>query len=353
MVRLSAIGDCCHMVPIIRTLQSVWPDTRITWIMGGTESGLLGDLDGVECITFRKKTGWAGMHALRKSLRHRRFDALLLMQVALRAGILSRMISAPVRLGFDKARSRDLHGLFINQRIAPRPGAHVMDGFFDFLQALGIRERVMRWDIPVPEQARELARSHIPPGDGALVISPCSSQRFNNFRNWRAEDYAAVARHAHDVHGLRVIVTGGPTDEELRYGRAISELAGVPVTDLVGRTSLKELFAVLERATVVISPDSGPVHMAVAAGTPVIGLYATSNPLRSGPYLGRRWTVDRYPHAVRAEWGKAVEEVAWGRRIRRPDAMYLIHLSDVTERLDRLMATPEDRRLDGAESVCD
>lgn len=350
IVRLSAIGDCCHMVPVIRTLQSVWPQTRITWIMGRTEAALLGDLDGIECITFDKKSGLPGLRALRREMRHRRYDALLLMQVALRAGLLSRAIASPVRLGFDAGRSRDMHRLFINRRIAPRRNAHVMDGFFDFLEALGIHERVLRWDIPVPDEARDRAVEYIPHGEGALVISPCSSQRLNNFRNWRAEDYAAVARHAHEVHGLRTLVTGGPTEEERHYGEAISRQAGVPVTNLVGRTSLKELFAVLERATVLISPDSGPAHMAVAAGTPVIGLYATSNPERTGPYLGRQWVVNRYPDAVRLQWGKGVAEVAWGRRVRRPDAMSLIALDDVTARLDQLMDTPPVMRMRGLEA---
>jgi len=350
VVRLSAIGDCCHLLPVIRTLQAVWPETSITWVMGRTEAALLGDLDGIECITFDKRAGLAAYRALGRALRDRRYDALLLMQVALRAGLLSRLIPADLRLGFDAARSRDIHGLLVNQRIAPNPNAHVMDGFFDFLKALGIHERVLRWDVPLPEAARDRAEGLIPTDQGALVISPCSSQRANNFRNWRQEDYAALARYAHDQYGLRVLVTGGPTEEERRYGEAITRLAGVPVTNLVADTSLKELFAILQRATVVVSPDSGPVHMAVAAGTPVIGLYATSNPNRTGPYLGRQWVVNCYPDALRSALGKTESDVRWGQRVRKPDAMGLIPLSAVTGRLDQLMDTPPALRLRQAES---
>ena len=342
LFRLSAIGDCCHLVPVVRTLQAAWPDTRLTWIIGRTEAALLGDLEGVECITFDKR---AGRGALRRQLSGRAFDGLLLMQVALRAGWASTAVRAPLRLGFDRGRSKDFHGLFVNRRVAPHPRAHVMDGFFGFIEALGVRERQLRWDIPVPAEAREYAESLVPDDQPTLLISPCSSQRFNNFRNWPAERYAIVAREAVRRHGMRVILTGGPSDEERAYAEAIKAGAGVPVMDCIGRTSLKELFAILQRATVLISPDSGPVHMAVAAGTPVIGLYATSNPHRSGPYLGREWVVNRYPEAVRAAFGCGVEALPWGRRVRQPDAMERIETDAVLERLDALLKTPVADRL--------
>lgn len=342
LFRLSAIGDCCHLVPVIRTLQSAWPETQLTWVIGQTEAALLGDLDGVECITFDKN---AGRRALQQTMGKRHFDQLLLMQVALRAGLASRVIRAPERLGFDWARSRDLHSLFINRRIAAHPRAHVLDGFFDFLRALGISQRELRWDIPIPAAADARARSLIPDDQPTLVISPCSSQRVNNFRNWPVERYATLAAEAVRRHDMRVILSGGPSDEEQRYGEAITRQAGVPITHCIGQTSLKELLALLQRATVLVSPDSGPVHMAVAVGTPVIGLYATSNPDRTGPYLERQWTVNRYPEAVRAALGREVEEVRWGQRVRQPDAMEWIETDAVLERLDALMRTQKGHAL--------
>ncbi|MCC5811230.1 MAG: glycosyltransferase family 9 protein [Ectothiorhodospiraceae bacterium] len=345
LLRLSAIGDCCHMVPVVRTLQSAWPETRLTWVIGRTEAALLGDLDGVEFITFDKQDGGGGRRRVREQLRGRRFDALLLMQVALRAGLLSRSVPARLRLGFDAARSKDGHRLFINHRVSAHPKAHVLDGFFDFLRTLGIDQREMRWDIPIPGEARERAQEVVPDDHPTLVISPCSSQRFNNFRNWRPEAYAEVVRHAYQSLGLSTVLTGGPTDEERRYGEAITRLAGVPVRNLIGQTGLKELLAILGRATVVVCPDSGPAHMATAAGTPVVGLYATSNPDRTGPYLSRRWVVNRYPEAVREAYGCTPDELAWGQRVRKPDAMDLIRPGDVTAMLATLLATPRAQRL--------
>jgi len=150
---------------------------------------------------------------------------------------------------------------------------------------------------------------------------------------------------------MQIVLTGGHSELERAYAERIERaLEGnnnvpVPNLNLVGCTNLKTLFALIQRATAVIAPDSGPVHMAVAAGTPAIGLYATSNPDRTGPVLGRKWVVNAYPAAVQRFLKRSVETVRWGRRVRDPDAMTLITPAMVIERLDQLMATPADERL--------
>lgn len=338
VLRLSAIGDVCHTVPVVRTLQAAFPAVPLTWVIGRTEATLVGDLDGVEFITFDKRSGLRGMRALGRELAGRRFDVVLQMQVAIRASILGAFIPARRRLGFDRARAHDFQWLFTNERIASGGRQHVMDALFGFAEALGVRERLLRWDIPVAADDEAFARGLVPDDASALVISPCSSQRTRNFRNWRMERYAAVADHAWHRHRMRVLVTGGPTQLEREYGAAL--VAACPhVTDLTGRTTLKQLYALLRRARALVGPDSGPVHMATAAGTPVIGLYATSNPARTGPYFSSEWTVDRYADALARERGATPDEVEWGRRVRNPDAMDLITVDEVTARLDRLMET--------------
>lgn len=337
LLRLSALGDVTHTVPVVRTLQHAWPDTRLTWIIGRLEAELVGDLPGVEFIVFDKACGAVAFRDLWRDLGGRRFDVLLQMQVALRANLAGRLVRAPLRIGFDRARSRDGHGLFVNRRIEPHPRAHVLDGLFDFLQALGIDERILRWDIPVPDAAAAFAQEQLPDGQSYLTINPCTSARVNNWRNWSAERYAAVADHAATVHGLRTVLTGGPTLAEREMADAIAARVENDVIDLVGATRPKQLLAVLSRARVAIAPDTGPLHIAAAIGTPVIGLYATSNPERTGPYQWRDWVVNRYPEALAAECGRTPEEVRWGRRVRNPDAMQRIAVEDVTTRLDALM----------------
>lgn len=334
VIRLSAIGDCCHTLPVIRSIQAAWPGTAITWIIGKTEYGLMKGVEGVEFITFDKSRAWAELARIRQSLAGRRFPVLLQMHASMRANLVSRMVRADMRLGFDRARARDYQWLFTNARIPARRQQHVMDGLFGFIEHLGIDERVLRWDIPLSGADQQFADRIA--GDGAplCVISPCSSQRFRNYRNWSTENYAALADHIQAEHDARVILTGGPTELELDYGERIQAAIRHPVTNLIGRTNLKQLLAILQRAALLICPDSGPAHMATAVRTPVIGLYATSNRHRTGPYFSQELVVDKYPEAVRQEFNRPISELRWGERVRNPDAMSLIRLEDVLEKVD-------------------
>jgi heptosyltransferase I len=336
LLRLSALGDVTHVLPIVHTLRRHWPQTRLTWVIGKLEARLVGDLPDVEFIVFDKGAGWRGYRDLHRQLAGRRFDLAFIMQVALRANLASLAIRAPVRIGFDRARAKDGHGLFVNRRIAPGPGAHVIEGFFGFLQAAGLAAREWCWDLPIPAEAQAWAAAQCPPDRRVLLLSPCSS---HPRRNWRAERYARVADHAARRHGLRVVLCGGPSAAERAMGDAIlAATTGEPPVDLIGKDTLKRFLALLERACVLISPDSGPAHMATCTGTPVIGLYAASNPARSGPYNSRPWCVDRYDAAARHFLGRPASELAWGRKLEFPGVMDLIEPKAVIERLDALMA---------------
>jgi len=331
LLRTSAIGDVTHVVPLVRTLQASWPQTRLTWIVGKLEHRLVGDIPGVEFIVFDKGRGWRGFTAVRKQLAGRRFDALLHMQVALRANVLSACVRAPVRIGYDHARSKDLHGLFVNRRIAARSGEHVLDAMASFIEPLGLRQTSVRWDIPIPAEAAEFASRHLPADEPTLLVSPCSS---HVVRNWRPERYAAVIDHAAEKLGWRVVLCGGPGAFERAMGDAIVEKARSKPVDLIGKDTLKQLLALLRRATLVLAPDSGPMHMANAVGTPVLGLHAASNPQRSGPYSDRRWCVDRYDAAARTFRGKPAAELPWGTKLEYEGVMDLIGVDDVIERLE-------------------
>jgi heptosyltransferase I len=336
ILRLSAIGDTCHVVPIVRTLQQAWPATQLTWIVGRTEARLMSLIEGVEFITVDKRAGLRARRALAAQLRGRRFEVLLHMQVALRASLAAQLVRSPIKLGFDRARARELQWLFTNARIAPLTREHVLDSFFGFLAALGIRERLLRWDVPLPAAARAYAERLIPDAQPTLIISPCSSHAR---RNWASARYAALARHAVERHGMRVILAGGPSAAEGRVGAEIEAAAGVALVNQIGKDTLPELLALLARATELVSPDSGPVHMATMAGTPVIGLYAATNPARSGPYLSGRWCIDAYARAAHAFRGCEPLELPWGHKIEEPGVMDLIEVGEVTARLDELLGS--------------
>jgi heptosyltransferase I len=330
LLRTSAIGDVTHVVPLVRTLQQAWPNTSLTWIVGKLERKLVGDLAGVEFVTFDKSAGWSGMRAVHAALRGRRFDALLQMQVALRSNFLSMGIHAERRVGYDRARSKDLHSLVINERIPQRVGEHVLGAIGSFCEPLGLKQSKVRWDIPVSEEAHDWATEQLPDGSPTLLVSPTSSHAL---RNWRPERYAAVMDHA-ATRGWRVVLVGGPSAGERAMADAVLSSCRSAPLDLTGKDTLKKLLALLGRASLLLTPDSGPMHMANAVGTKVLGLHAASNPDRSGPYSDRRWCVNKYDEASRKYLGKPSSEIAWGSKIEKPGVMDLISVDDVIERFE-------------------
>ena len=335
LLRLSALGDVTHVVPLVRTLQRHWPQARLHWVIDKGGFKLLEGLEGVTFHTYDKKTGLAGMRALRAELPAEGFDALLQMQVALRANLLSAFIRARRRIGYDRGRSKDLHGLVINERIPDRPGIHVLDAIGSFCEPLGLKQTGVTWDLPVPADAHAWARAQWP-ADAmrTLVISPCSS---HERRNWYADRYAAVADHA-AAQGWRIVLCGGRSELERRTADAIIGAMQAPALDLVGKDTLKQLPALLARADLVMTPDSGPMHIANAMGSAVLGLHAASNPLRSGPYSSVRYCVDRYDAAARRYKGRPASALKWGTKIEHDGVMALITVDDAIAAFERRRA---------------
>jgi heptosyltransferase I len=335
LLRLSAIGDTCHALAALRAFQSAWPQTRFTWIIGKLEAKLMtAILPEIEFITFDKSATLKELLRLRGTLSARRFDLLLDMQLSFRASLVASLVSAPIKLGFDRERARELQWWFTNARIAPATAEHVLDSFLGFARACGVDPAAPRWDIELPADALEYARGIVADERPTLLISPCSS---HTARNWSAARYAAVADYAANAHRMRVVLVGGRSTVEAQMGLSIAAAARVAVVNQVGKDTLPQLLGLLSQSTVLLSPDSGPVHMATMVGLPVIGLYAATNPARVGPYYSRQWCVDKYDEAARKYLGKPAAQIPWTTKIERSGVMDLIGVSDVTAKLDALM----------------
>lgn len=332
ILRLSAIGDVTHVIPVVLSLQQQVPDVKITWIIGKVEAKLIGDLPGVEFIVFDKKAGLRGYRELRQRLRGRRFDALLHMQVAFRANLAAALVPANVKIGYDRARSKDLHSLFINRRIPPAPKQHVRDCLASFLEPLGLQPAPPRWQIPLSESDRAFARQHLANDRLNLIISPCAS---HTLRNWPAERYAQLADYAIREHNMHVVLVGSPAPFELDYCAAIERHMKERAHNICGQDTLKQLTALMAQADLVVAPDTGPAHIASAVGTDVLGLFAASNPYRSGPYNSLHWCVNRYPEALQRFTGKTVDEARWGAKAEFDGAMELVTVEEVTAMLDQ------------------
>ena len=335
LLRLSAIGDTCHALAALRAFQAAWPQTRFTWIIGKLEAKLMAALlPEIEFITFDKNATLGELWRLRRVLRGRRFDLLLDMQLSFRASLVSSLVRAPIKLGFDRERARELQWWFTNARIRPAAAEHVLDAFMGFVRACGIEPAKPFWNLSLPPDALEYARGVITDERPVLLISPCSSHAA---RNWSAERYAAVADHAAAAHRMRVVLVGGRSAIENQMGAATCAAARSELVNQIGKDTLPQLLGLLSHSTALLSPDSGPAHMATMVALPVIGLYAATNPARAGPYYSREWCVDKYDAAAQKYLGRPAAQVSWTTKIERPGVMNLIGVSDVTAKLDALM----------------
>ena len=337
VVRLSAIGDTCHVLAVVRCIQDTWPETKITWIIGKTEASLLGDIPDIEFIIFDKAAGISEYRKIRSKLARRQFDIALCMHPSMRANFILPFIKSRCKIGFDRARAKDQQWLFTNLQIDSRPPQHVLDSLFQFAEAIGARAQTLRWNIPLAAAHKDFAAGFAMKDRPMFLISPCSSARAGSFRNWSAENYAAAANYAQQKFDCNVILTGGSSAQEIEYGEIISSLCGPSLHNLIGKSSLKQLLALIDQASLVLCPDSGPAHMATATGTPVIGLYAATNPDRVAPYLSQDLTVNAYPQALEKFMGKTIDQVPFGERVRDPAAMGLIRLAAVKKRIDQVL----------------
>lgn len=322
VVRLSAIGDVCHAMVVVDALRKRFPKAHITWITGPVEAQLVQLLPNVVVQVYDKKSGLSGMWALRKALKSIQFDVLLHFQWSLRASLLSKMLRAKRRIGFKKAYSRENQHWFVNEFGAEPRSPHVLDSFLAIAAKLGVVEVSLPLPLALPTLSRDLP-------DEYVVINPCASKAE---RNWNIEGYQAVIEWCASKT-LPVVLTGGPSASE----RAVAQQLQVAnVTNLVGQTRLAEMLTVLKGAKWVLSPDTGPAHMATLVGTPVVGLYAHSNPKRTGPYCDLDKVVSVYEQCAQQEYGKPVSELPWASRVHDPKAMQQISAEQVIAQLMQL-----------------
>ena len=333
ILRLSAIGDVCHAIAVVQAIQRHWPNTEITWVVGKVEAPLVNALPGIKVICFDKKAGWHGIKHVWQQLKSQRFDALLDMQVALRASVLSLGIKAKYRVGFSKNRTKEGQWLFTNKHLPNTHSVHVLDNMADFARYIGVPFTVPQWSIPLNAEDNSVAQQHI--HQPTLVISPAASK---DERNWLPERYAAIADYA-ATKGLAVILCGSPSEREQQLGQQIISYSQTPITNLIGKTTLLQLTALLRAATVVLAPDSGPAHLATTQNTPVIGLYGHSNPTRTGPYLSEKYTVSVYQHVAEQHYGKPLVDLPWGARVKGNDIMSQISVAMVIEKLDSVLSS--------------
>lgn len=284
IVMMSALGDAVHVLPLLDALKRHAPTTHVTWVLQpGPALMVQGHPLVDEAVVFQRSLGIRAYGDVRRQLRARPFDLLLNLQVYFKAGIVTWLARAPVKLGFDFARARDANWLFTTHRIPPHAPQHVQDQYLEFLDALGVPHGEPQWHLGPTAEERAAARALVAAAgtEGPLVgLVVASSKRE---KNWMPERYAEAATALGREAGARCVLLGGTSAIEREAAdRILARAEGRPL-DALG-SGLRTLLGLIDACDVLISPDTGPLHMAVAMNVPAVGLYGYNNPKRVGPY---------------------------------------------------------------------
>ena len=290
IIRMSAIGDVVHTLPLAASIRAAAPDAHITWLIQPGPHELIRQHPAIdEFILFDRQSPFRSLKALRQTLRDRRFDLVLVPQTSAKAALAARHFRAPRKVGFDRARAPELSWVVTNERIAGRPRAHVQDEVLEFVDHLGI-PRVLSWDIGPTAEERERYGPLLPPFDGPTVAIALASSRRD--KDWPAEMWARLARRLIRIHGARLILVGGLSAAENEAAQLAAQ-ADFASLDLRA-WDLRRLAYLAGEADLFVGGDSGPLHIASAIGTPTVALMGSTNPKRFAPYRHRDLVIDAF-----------------------------------------------------------
>jgi heptosyltransferase I len=285
IVMLSAIGDAVHVLPVANALRRAWPQASLTWIIQPVPHRLVEHHPAIdEFIVFQRRRGTAALRAyadLVRAFEGRRWDLLLNLQVYMKAGLITALAPADVKLGFDRRRARDLNWAFTTHRIPARRPGHVQDQYLEFVRYLGITPEPIEWRLGPTDAERDAQQAFFARLDRpacAIVVGTSKPAK-----NWAPERYARLVDVLESDFGLRAMLVGGPSPIERAAADRIARLAKHPPLDALAN-DIRRLVWLLAGSAVVVSPDTGPLHIARALDVPVVGLYGYTNPRRYGPY---------------------------------------------------------------------
>ena len=289
IIKPSAIGDVVHALPVLNLIRRGWPGAHVSWLVSPACAGLLDrhpQLD--EVIRFERRRfgrAWrspsaaAELAAFHRDLHGRGFDLVVDLQGLFRSGWLSFSTGAAVRVG--TTADREFSGLFATRRVpVDRRTQQATDRYLAVAESLGLGRSPVEYVFPTDDADRAHVAALLPDARPYAVLVPTTNWPT---KQWPLERYAGLVRPLRDRFGLSAVVAGGPEAAELDVPGA---------TNLAGRTTLRQLVALLERASLVIAPDTGPMHIAAALGRPLVTVYGPTDPARTGPH-GRPDTVLR------------------------------------------------------------
>ncbi len=336
VLRLSALGDCINAFGFIGGLKRAHPKFKISWIIDERFAPLFFNHDKDELVPLYpvnlKKDGFKALFKLKKELKHKHFDLLFNLQTSLKASLTSTCISADHKYGYDSLRSREGQRLFTDIKVPSPKDPHVLAGFLAFAKAAGFGDIEPYWDFELQDNEIDYAKSYFD-RDRIFLIAPASAKMQ---KNWTVDGYTALARHAME-HGFTVGLLGGNGKIESALCQAIEQNLKGKCVNLCGRTSLRELLAVVSVGSLLLSPDSGTMHLASALHTPVIGLFAVHDEKRVGPWNYPDLCVSVYQELAHQELGD--KPIPWRYRVHTENAMEHISVAAVKAKFDYAVNT--------------
>jgi lipopolysaccharide heptosyltransferase I len=282
IIKPSAVGDVVHGLPVLNLLRRKWPQAHISWLVTPVCSGILeGHPQLDEVILFDRKrlsSAWKSsasrreLFSLGRRLRAGNFDLVIDLQGLFRSGWMAWKTRAPIRIGFSNAR--ELAPIFYTHKVdVGTTEQHAIDRYLSITEALGCGRGPVEFIFPTDDADRAAVRGMLPEPTRYAVLLPGTNWLT---KRWPVESFAALVDPLRERFGLETVVAGAAGDKALA-----AKIGGI---DLTGRTSLRQLAALLEGADLVIANDSGPMHIAAALGRPLVAIFGPTNPVRTGPY---------------------------------------------------------------------
>jgi heptosyltransferase-1 len=301
VVKLSAIGDVLHGVPVAVALKRAFPDARIGWAVEGRAADVLAGHPAIDHL-FRLPRGWlkspAAVLAFRRQLRAFAPDVAIDLQGLLKSGVATWLSAASMRIGFARPTARECSWLASTNLVKP-VATHVVDRNCDLLVPLGIRESRPAFEMPTWPVSRDRMRlwlTSLRLPETPVIINPGAGWAS---KRWPAERFAALARCLHRRHGIRPLVVWGGGAERATAEQIAADSCGEAI--VATETTLQDLGELFRLARLVVSGDTGPLHLAAAVGTPCVGLFGPVPASRNGPYGSQHICVEP-PEAMRPKW---------------------------------------------------
>jgi len=295
IIKPSSLGDVIHALPILGALRARWPLAQITWVVRRPFHEVLeGHPHLDELLVYDRgrrnrvdlRAG-ARMAGLLRALSRGRFDLAVDLQGLFRSGLMTAATRAQVRVGFADARE-GAHWFYTDSVVAPRLEIHAVERMLRVATALGGEVTEPRFDVPIGEGDRLWAQAILSKVRSPRIILNVGARWPT--KRWPPEHFAEVARRAVAEFGAGLIAVGS-ADDRPRVDELAGHLGSVPLLDLCGQTRLLELAALNVESDLLISNDTGPLHLAAAVGARVVGIFTCSNPRLTGPYGPRAVTV--------------------------------------------------------------